>query len=610
MIDRLGCLGDASIDKDAVYRDLLKPLTSGGWDISRLRTSNGIASKLHNRLTAYVRLNALSTLVHESSSFSTTFLRWLAAHCSQSLVSKASEQKSPLTNDVFVDSQPSLRTALCASATFNMDPPVLSTEAWGSPPDDTQFASWTPLSIHQVGSVTEHNTVEAKLTSAITSSDRITSRTEASQLLDVSQLLHTPSTLRWTALLPLPMDVPEIWAKLFQATQDANVNTHLDTLAKKCAVYWDREQIQSCLSWIYSFVPGREQLSLDRIQCFVAANLCCETWRSTPLSFSSKVAEASTSNAGRQQPGISNVILHTALMAASDENVWRLRLPRQVATCSLVVGQEVAAHIMEQLADAKGMQYRILVGLLLRLYIFCPSWVPADVPSVRKHLLCATEAYPEFVRWSLRTTDFALDNSLRSIFGRDDSARSSRGLMEASRGHPLQVVNKLTRVVQSLKVDAGEYALHPVPAERIQGEGLQGAHEAIYEGRPVLVHTRHWGYAYTEPAWLCVLDCLLNMSSIVLFTCGTSGVLELLAVYLQLLSVQMRLRTPVRAERLKTKLAELLLNFKNTSPIHWKTWLNSTLEGSEIRHVLLSLELLSPQDGLVLHQANGTDGIS
>jgi hypothetical protein len=73
MIDRLGQLGDAAENKDDVYAKLLAPSASSGWDVGRLGHRREILRKLIGRLSAYLRLHAVS-LQGKSSDISTTYL--------------------------------------------------------------------------------------------------------------------------------------------------------------------------------------------------------------------------------------------------------------------------------------------------------------------------------------------------------------------------------------------------------------------------------------------------------------------------------------------------------------------------------------------------------
>jgi hypothetical protein len=80
MIDRLGRLGDTETEKDAVYLQLLDPSASSEWDIGRVGGRSDISRKLLGRLSAYLRLNEVSSTPGEAE-VSTTFLDWLSEMC-------------------------------------------------------------------------------------------------------------------------------------------------------------------------------------------------------------------------------------------------------------------------------------------------------------------------------------------------------------------------------------------------------------------------------------------------------------------------------------------------------------------------------------------------
>lgn len=96
-----------------------------------------------------------------------------------------------------------------------------------------------------------------------------------------------------------------------------------------------------------------------------------------------------------------------------------------------------------------------------------------------------------------------------------------------------------------------------------------------------------------------LLDVVLLVHQEVLFTCGPStGLLDFLTVYLELVSVQLQLRTADKAARLKSKLATLFTAFKQANAQAWSGWLSREVGELEIRHMLMSVDFITPTEAV------------
>jgi integrator complex subunit 1 len=610
MIDRLGQLGDSSVEKDKTYATLLESVTSNEWDIGRLGKRYSLALKLHSRLAAYTRLSSLQGESH--GSFSTTFLNWLVSHCGTHLLRpRKSKQKKAQKSGT----QSKL---LPGSGKVSQ----MLTELYVMPvTEETGFEPFSFKAIHRPlfrpNKVKGHDdrssagiaepsfdNTENTIKNVIESTDREVALVNATHMLctrDTDNDQGITLACRWIPLLPLAANVPTFWTELFRASNNRQINEFLDILAKKCAVNWDRTQIQSCLEWIAASAIYT-QLCLARMVYFVVANAGYgDVYLFRPSSLSAAIATRMFDDE-RVYRGLVELALQCGLSSSKVKrhSPWMILL-RLLANSSPDRGRMVSDAVLQRMINANEIHLKTLRGTLLSLYVYCPSWVNVDVPSTQSSLVKAVNTFPDFVGWCAPTMDTALNNTLCSLAtgSADGSVRSGRGLVEVARMYPLLLMKKLLALVSLLKADAQVVPHQSARDGRVFGEGLLDNREAILYDRTVFVKTRHWGYGYTETLWLALLDALLNVPSLLLFTCGASvGLLEILSIYLQLLSVQLRLRTPDRATRLKRKLSELLTSFRSTSPSGWKDWLGKVLEGSEIRHVLMSLELITPQDAI------------
>lgn len=87
----------------------------------------------------------------------------------------------------------------------------------------------------------------------------------------------------------------------------------------------------------------------------------------------------------------------------------------------------------------------------------------------------------------------------------------------------------------------------------------------------------------------------------VLFGCGLNmGFLDFLNVNMRLMYVQSQLRRNDRDARLRDKLKDILVAFRNNGKAGWDKWMSSTDHGlpllGEMRNIMIVCDFLSPKD--------------
>ena len=218
--------------------------------------------------------------------------------------------------------------------------------------------------------------------------------------------------------------------------------------------------------------------------------------------------------------------------------------------------------------------------------------------KTRLLLMSSSEVHAgDWVSWR-SSTDNQLEDMIDSL--RSGQLRMAKGLSEFSRKHPLILLRKSPCVVRALELDA-EISLKGYDEIRgtVHGRALSGPRDANFMGKRVMVTIRHWGYSYSEPVWVAFLDIITSAPREVLFGCGLSiGLLDILAVYLKLMSVQLPLITTDKSKRIKSKLFEVFDNFQRHNPKGWKKWLAMAIEKGEVRHLLMSCNFITPQQAI------------
>jgi hypothetical protein len=221
----------------------------------------------------------------------------------------------------------------------------------------------------------------------------------------------------------------------------------------------------------------------------------------------------------------------------------------------------------------------MFAALLIRLYLQRPSWMDLGSERIRSLLMLATGSLAKSILTWRSTLDDQLEDMIASL--RVGQLRTSKSLSELSRKHPIIFLRKSASIAAALESDAavsmpGDEELRGA----VIGRTVSGPLEARFAGEVVQVNVRHWGHSFNVHVWVAFLDVIASCPHEVLFGCGLNiGLLDVFAIYVNLMSVQI-----------------MLLAIDNSAG--WRKWLGSSLEGSEVRHLLMSCDFITPQEAI------------
>lgn len=666
MIDRLGRLGDSSSDRDSVYRQLLVQSASSDFDSSRLGPRRNVARKLLGRLAAYLRLNSLS-LNGGRHSLSSTFLSWLTEEC-QNQVSKSSKLKA---KKHFTDShQPAdallLRECVSGSsilsrlsmeeATF---PDLIETDVKSHVylPDAHQAA---PINVPAIHSDEESmrflqkslqdgdlRGVEAWLTEGTASADGLGGDTIATQLLVCFKELshYDEATVRllqkWIPPLTESQGGLDFYQHLFGNEKEPSA---LDAISLRCTQVWTSSHVSQLVEWVSSRQEDSEpNVCYNRLAQFLVSASGAPSGHVDSLLDQSTLSNKSfLQTLSKDQ---SEGLLVVGLQAIGEdsragETETKLCSRNFLAPSALLV-LLLAGHSKEATrAVTKGCLTRCLdltpnhrlavYAVLLRLYLWQPKWMDLGQASVRSALIAAAERFPtHWVTWRSMLDD-QLENMLDGLVVGGDS-RLTRPLSDLSRSHPLLMLRLLPDLQTLLDRDATIVDLDPMVGRKVHGRHPSGPIESLdlNQSSVLRVTIRHWGYRYTEPLWLALLDVISSIPAEVLYQCGLHlGVPDFLSLYVRLLTVQRMLlwtttttlatatETTVHhppppllatasatlsapSTRLSTKVQDCLVAFQRTSPTGWQRWLATPIEAAAGNHGNCNAEQENVRNALV-----------
>jgi hypothetical protein len=628
MIDRLGCLGHASVDAESLYTKLLKPFNPSEKDLGRPNYS--LALRLQSRIAAYERLN--SPIAGRKREFSPTFLAWLSGQCKALPTNINAKPKKAVSKTPSVSalrgivSASSLLTHLnsaCSDAEpFELldttaNPPLYRLTMPGKADDGDTLCinASVDTKLHL------HSRIRALLDKGATQKaekilEQWSQSLEPSARLDIAvQLLrhsweHSDSEIlavRWIPMLSKSTGSDEFWDVLLLSSPDAKHNRFLDAVAAKCAVCWDGVHLKACVDWSMSTITTSSRC-LERLMLLI---LSCSGLQGSlsPVTFSNYPA-SEWLNESRCKS-----LTNLALRAAIDTgNITNSSPCLTVLYITAAGGQDrthcIANDILQRVPVATETQQDILRVLLLRMYLFRPKWMDTGMSSIRSALTQAATSTPDFVNWSSSTMDDTVNNQLRSLASASEGSCLGRGLAEIARSHPLILLRRIPDIVVMLKADASAGSPYNL-GSRVQGHPVHELLEASYGGT-VRVVIKHWGLAFTEHLWVSLLDALLlSTPSEVAFKVGMAiGLHSFLGVYLQLLGVQQQLSPHESVSRLKLKVKECLTRFETSCCSEWNRWLGMLIEGNEVRHLLIGLDLFSPQQAIESTQPSAAEEIA
>eukprot|EP00977_Amphora_coffeiformis_P016398 scaffold5079_cov169-Amphora_coffeaeformis.AAC.7 len=621
MVDRISKLGSASADVDSAYRNLLVPSASSEWDIGRVGNSEDIARRLLGRLSAYLRAGILD----EKSSSS--FVHWLQIECRGAsspkprLAKKARKSKSAVTipdlssisallnGPSFLKRDGSIGPNVDVS---DLDDLISIAEAAGKSTDDTNILDAIKESFSMESPRAFHEALENYIGADDSKKCPPPNQVAVHLSKQIEELGSKPqwavtALLRWLPSLSREADTPELWKVIF-AKQDDLLSLFLDELILLCIQCWSESHIQSCNKWISSVnLDELKALSARRLADFLVktsklAPPEMELLADTPFLDANPDWGTSETHAA----SIANVCIQASIESTNrDPNfVYRNSLPPWVVLLQLLGSRgkkqlvyltETILRFQKENPDCEGIA--LLDGAILRLYLLQPLWMNVGSSPVRMSLLRASEAHATvWGNWKSSVDDL-LEEAINNLAAGE--ARAARVLNDHARKHPLLILRKTNRFVSILEEDATVKDGAPDIRGVVHGKSLSGPAEARFLGKPVLVHVKHWGFSFTEALWNIVLDIFTGIPKEVIFQSGLSiGFVDILNTYLRLLSIQLHLLSADATSKLKAKFADVLKMFGETNAEGCHAWWATVVDGSEVRNILVSCDLLSPQHAI------------
>ena len=644
MIDRLGQLGENSDKEDSrVFRDLLLPSSTSDWGFGHLGTRRDIARKLIGRLSSYISLNGES-IESLSSNVSLTFLNWLSEEC------KPPENPKKIK----------LKKARRSTESFKLSEAtsILSLKSGDEDEEDTDSSDdiesierigfkmgsqREKVSIEHVnneniesfvktchgrseintmellmerrffvpGSVTEKRRKKRKrpnTTSEKGSIDRL-ELSSAIMITQDSNLEWKRARSVWIPAITKSEGSPIFWTQLFSQEME---NGDVDSLLPQCILGWSTKHITSCKVWIFSLKDEQlTELCMPKVVEFLLVS-CGQAATQTRNFRNNAVTMGGWMSNKASVDDIARIVFAAA--KSSDVQVDnRNHLPCWIQLILLVsqAGKHQANHLVITLLtlldkDKANEDLRMRVAVaVLRVYASFPYFVNLGNAKLRSVLLTASNS-ADWIPW--RTPiDAPIGNILEALKS-NHSQRLVQGLVDYAKSHPLILLRRLDLMAAVLKEDAGNtQPLRSAGRVRVYGESFSGAATALINGSKMKVIIRHWGYSYSDPLWVSLIEVLLSVPREVLFTCGLGmGLENFLGVYAKMLYIQSQLQNRDKTARLKSRFSDLLKIFEKHEG--WNGWLSSKLDGLEslgsMRNVLVSVSLISTDQAMANIRSN------
>lgn len=617
MLGRLGKLGQEST---AIYHELLE--TSGLGSGS----SGNIARTLIGRLDAYSRLHEIEAENLHLKETAQTFLSWLSATCKSQVNKKAAKsaktKKGKLTSK---NSKLDLQLTsgiLSGLGMLTRDADTKYAEAQFEDPcfhrklrdrEDQAGAPMSNCAINDIAAFVTSN-LHAKSCAAVekwlqesfppgSGSPKLVPLEVAVALLtsfmEVTDVTVVVSSLiaTWVPRLSQQVGNPELWRLLF-SVHDGDRDS-LQEVVSSCTLTWSRSHKQACSAWALEQAkmddPSEANMDWGRLTLYFAS------MSEQPLTCST-LAETKTNSCGwatskelvLQLTRIGVLGLRRGVSFEPDDWPPSFALVFSLAQHGKNQLRAVCEGVLQGIGH-KEASCDLLRLCLLRLYLVFPQWMDIGSASTRTALISAAGKYADnWTAWQ-PSLEGKIQDHISALH--KGEAKVVKVLTKLSRKHPLLILRELPEIARLLKQDATMNVENLERKGIITGTNMNGQRNVRFHRKTVKFSVCHWGYSFLEPLWIVWLDILSSIPKEVLFTLGLEvGLKDVLGVYLQLLSVQLQLMSVKKAERLKEKVAGVFATFKEANRAGWMGWLNSRLDGSEVRHVLMSYSFVTPQE--------------
>jgi hypothetical protein len=638
MVDRLGRLGDASENKDAVYANLLRSCDESRYDLAQ---GSDLSRALLGRLSAYFRLyGGLPDC--NSSAISTTFLEWLKADCKSKLdvspnkvknrKGKAAVSASILTLSSVASAIGNISNGILdalpgADITSNLDLEQLkrNESSDGMASLDLELAE-EDIKTFMVSCLRDNRIrivdswIEARLAKAgcapfhPQSDDLLPTELAINLLqsfLSLEQQHSDTSTLilKWIPKLTRTSGNSGLWELLFRSTSNEANGITLDSVAAKCLLCWSTLHASQCIDWMLKVgCESGSLLDYQRLVLFLVS--ACEQPSVQTEAFSeeslncewagSKDFVVATATIGVRSLSLAPTLGDRALRRRNSLPP-SLLIFLLVSRCGKKQLRSVCDVLLQKLSTPEmddALKKRLEL-ILLRIYLCHPTWMDLGSADMRTILMSTAErASRKWTNWRASFDD-KIDDMLYTLSLGE--TRVMPNLADLCRRHPLLILRKLPYMSRLLDEDGAlPFSDYKVKRDVITGQDPSGSLEVnFHEHKRVTLRIQHWGYSYLETLWISLLDVLSATPPQVMFTCGPKvGLLEFLGVYVELLSVQMELLVENRTTRLKDKMDDFFAKFRQHGRADWSDWLLSTIDGVEVRHLLVTCSLMSPDEAI------------
>lgn len=555
MIDRLGIMGDKQGDGGKVFQQLLVPSATSEWDTGRLGNRREVARKLLGRLSAYLRMNNV-VLDKGETEISTSFLTWLSKECTNTdkPKKKLPKQKAKIPEEGIT----SLSDTLSILSTLK-DPMEEECDE-GLPEEDLEMddflkkgadsAQSDGSSSHMIDASEITYCMEKQLPDRLekgltqydqrrqakqflssrslqpTKGDILDEKALATLLVEnymkfEKQLSLTRLVMGWVPHLSRGSGCPDLWQLLFSAKSDAVLNETLDALVQRCIASWCNNHIASCYEWILaqSKSISHSKLKVSRMADFLVLT---SGQHSVAIdSFSSRICVKSVASWGKSEDFVKSAAaiafecmnqanadgLPAALIGRNNTPGWLLLL-QMLAKCGRSQMKFVCESVLERISKGGDEATKsVLRAVILRLYVSNPFGMNLGIAIIRAVLMEAAEQFSSnWVDWRC-PLDGQLEDMLDAVMS-GSGQRLVRPLIDISKKHPLLLLRRSRLITQFLEEDATVRGNRSAQEKRgiVHGRSDVGQLEADASGGIVKVHVKHWGYSYTEPVWIALLD--------------------------------------------------------------------------------------------------------
>ena len=603
MVDRLGKLGETTDDKDKLYRKLMLPSASSEWDLGRIGKQREIIQKLLGRMSAYFRTWDLD------ESLSTSFLNWLEREARYEQKPKKSSKRkvAPFRGNY---------TASLRSISRSFDTikgPILSEKKTGKNESEpvsevSFFAARTEeeqentmdLSLLMTSQLKDKNSeildglILKRALSNETKGDVAISLLQAVQDVSLAPGWMADSLLKWVPFLcndDCPSSLKEI---LFMTSENQAIPRHVFVgIIRKCILTWTRETTLDCLDWILSLEEKRvSEVSSPQTVFFLMSSL-----ENRPT----RLSEQESKIVGRIALNEVDSESFDSISASKRNHLPNpIRLLLKLAEGGKKHYLLVGDMILERIGRKPSQQVQDLYcAAFLRLYLLHPQWANTGAAKVRTVLLKAAESSEAFWHCWVSKMDDQLDDLLESLALGD--VRVMKSLTEQSRKYPLLILRKSRAFVGILKADA--CASQPnvsTSPSKVRGNRISRPVEAVMDGRKIVLNIRYWGLEFCEPLWMGVLEIFGSIPKEVLYVSGQKlGLWNLLDCVLQLLLEQLHSTTSNSVSKIKSKVSDMMATYAQVNSPGYYQWLSGVIDGTtEVRNVLVSLSMMSPEDAI------------